>query len=179
MYPNMNTRTVLLITLVAGINRCESKTKNTYWSKRDFEETSKTSDLLKLETSDTETFPMDKKDKPKHRLANSWYSLVPQFSSSVKDAPGTFWSKRGIDEKNKTSAVLKPKTLDYKTFQNDQKDAPATFWRKRCIEVKNKTSQLLKLLYSNTFQIVNKANYEHFPVPLFSSLSKDAHGKKR
>ena len=80
---------------------CKIKTKNTLRSKREIEEKSKTSELLKLETFYSETFPMNKKDKSIHRLADSWYFPVPTFSSLVKDAPGTFWSKRGIEVNKK------------------------------------------------------------------------------
>ena len=118
----MNTRTVLLITLVTGIYSCKIKTKNTLRSKREIEEKSKTSELLKLETFYSETFPMNKKDKSIHRLADSWYFPVPTFSSLVKDAPGTFWSKRGIEVNKITSTLWKLKTLDSEKFLIDIKD---------------------------------------------------------
>ena len=123
----MNTRTVLLITLVAGIYRCDSKTKNTFWSKRDISEKSKTSSLLNLKTADSETFPKEKKDKPKHKLANSWNFAVSPISTLIKDAPGTFWSKRSIEEKNKTNVLLKVETLDSETFPMEKKDKPIQF----------------------------------------------------
>ena len=110
----MNTTNGLLIILVAGIYTCESKKKNKFWLKGDNEEKRKTSSLLKLETFDTETIPINKKYKPEHRLANSWY--VSPFSSLVKYSPGTFWSKRSMEVKNKT--IWKLKTLQSETYPN-------------------------------------------------------------